>query len=329
MNYKSLTKSTGVFFAGLLLISFVSGCGNNQKDEANNENSDTLVGTISLSGAFALYPMAVKWAEEFQKINPGVKIDVSAGGAGKGMTDALSGMVDMGMFSKSVGKEEEAQGAWWIAVTKDAVLPTINAKNPVLKELKVKGLTQQQFADIFLSKNKPTWGKITGTSNATAINLFTRSDACGAAEMWAKYLGEKQEDLNGTGVFGDPGIADAVKKDPNSIGFNNVIYVYDLNTKKIYDGLEVIPLDVNANGTIDPEENFYGTLTEISQAIKDGKYPSPPARELYFVSKGKPTKKIMVAFLNWILTDGQKFVQEGGYVHLDQSRIDTELNKLK
>ena len=41
------------------------------------------VGTLSLSGAWALYPMALKWVEEFQKINPKVRIDVQAGGAGK------------------------------------------------------------------------------------------------------------------------------------------------------------------------------------------------------------------------------------------------------
>ena len=41
-----------------------------------------LKGEIQLSGAFALYPMAVKWAEEFRKIHPKVRIDISAGGAG-------------------------------------------------------------------------------------------------------------------------------------------------------------------------------------------------------------------------------------------------------
>ena len=37
---------------------------------------------ISISGAWALYPMALKWAEEFHKLQPGVAIDVQAGGAG-------------------------------------------------------------------------------------------------------------------------------------------------------------------------------------------------------------------------------------------------------
>jgi len=62
-------------------------------------------GTIRVSGAWALYPMMVKWAEEFKKIHPQVRIDVSAGGAGKGITDALTGLVDIGMVSRELRPE--------------------------------------------------------------------------------------------------------------------------------------------------------------------------------------------------------------------------------
>jgi len=43
--------------------------------------------------------MASKWAEEYTKLYPNIKIDISAGGAGKGITDVLSGMVDIAMVS--------------------------------------------------------------------------------------------------------------------------------------------------------------------------------------------------------------------------------------
>ena len=41
-------------------------------------------------------------------------------------------------------------------------------------------------------------------------------------------------------------------------------------------------------------------------------YPSPPARELYFVAKSKPENMIVQEFLKWIITDGQAYVKEGG-----------------
>ena len=95
----------------------------------------TLEGTITVSGAWALYPLMVRWGEEFHQLNPAVNIDISAGGAGKGMADALAGAVDIGMVSREIYLEEVNQGAFWISVTKDAVFATINIQNPVWKDL--------------------------------------------------------------------------------------------------------------------------------------------------------------------------------------------------
>ena len=58
---------------------------------------EDLKGTINISGAFALYPITVKWAQEFKKLHPNVVFNISAGGAGKGITDALSGLVELGI----------------------------------------------------------------------------------------------------------------------------------------------------------------------------------------------------------------------------------------
>jgi phosphate transport system substrate-binding protein len=49
---------------------------------------------------------------------------------------------------------------------------------------------------------------------------------------------------------------------------------------------------------------------------------------VYFVSNGKPTNPVTVAFLNWILTDGQKFVSEAGYVMLTEDKVVHEMGKL-
>lgn len=288
-----------------------------------------LKGNISISGAFALYPMATKWVEEFQKLHPEVQIDISAGGAGKGMADVLSGMVDLAMFSREVSTEEISKGAWFVAVARDAVLCTINTENPILADLQKKGFTKQQFMDIFINGKMKTWGQAYGKGGGAKINIFSRSDACGAAEMWGKYLESNQENLLGIRVFGDPGIASAVKNDANAIGFNNLNYAYDMNTRKKYEGVEIIPIDINANGIIDSTENIYGTLDILMKAIRDGVYPSPPARDLYFVGKGKPDNPIVLAFLKWVLTEGQKYTDEAGYVQLPDAQILKENRKLE
>jgi phosphate transport system substrate-binding protein len=292
-------------------------------------SGEEMEGTVAVSGAWALYPMMTRWAEEFQKLHPKVQFDVSAGGAGKGMADALAGAVDIGMVSRDITPEEEGKGAFWVAVTKDAVFPTINAQNPALQDLLKKGVTRQQFIDLYINGTIKTWGELAGRPEITdEIHLYTRSDAAGAPETWAKYLGMKQEDLLGVAVFGDPGVMDAVVKDPLGIGFNNLGYAYDLKSGKPVEGAAVLPIDYNENGQADPDE-VLETMSEAIEMVATNKYPSPPARALNLVTNGKPTNPIVMAFIQWILTDGQQFVGEAGYVKLPQEQLDAGMLKLK
>lgn len=291
---------------------------------------DRISGQISISGAFALYPMTVKWAEEFRKIHPSVRIDISAGGAGKGIADALSGMVDIGMVSREIYPEEVRKGAFHVAVTKDAVVAVVSENNPFLREILARGLRREAGNNIWITGSFSTWAQAFGINSSSPIHVYTRSDACGAAEIWGKYFGAKQEDLGGIGVFGDPGLAQAVKKDPLSIGFNNIGYAFDATTKKQVKGIRVVPLDLNNNGNTDHDENFYDSLDDLIKAITSGKYPSPPARDLYFVCKGNPRdNKVLAAFISWVLSDGQKFIPGSGYIALPKEKVLSELRKLQ
>ena len=293
-------------------------------------SAQQLDGQISVSGAFALYPLVVKWAGEFQKVNPKVKINISAGGAGKGITDALGGMVEIGMVSREINPQETKQGAYAVAVAKDAVVATVSASNPNITEILARGLQRDIAYNIYVTGHIRTWNRAFGIKgDQKDLHVYNRSDACGAGEVWAKYFVKKQEDLLGVGVFGDPGIATAVQRDPLGIGYNNIAFAYDIKTKKPNAGIKVVPLDLNSNNKIDADENFYNNLDDLLAAIASGKYPSPPARDLYLVTKGKPTNPIAVAFIKWILTNGQKYVDESGYVKLPQAKIDNELKKVQ
>ena len=286
-------------------------------------------GQISFSGAFALYPMVIRWADEYKKINPGVRFDISAGGAGKGISDALNSMVEIGMVSREIYPEEIKKGAFPIAVTKDAVVAVVSELNPALNDILAHGLKKDAGNNIWITGRCTTWAQAVGAKSTAPIHIYTRSDACGAAEMWAKFFGKKQEDLLGVGVFGDPGLAQAVKKDPVGIGYNNIGYAYDATTRKQIKGLRVVPIDLNNNGKIDSDEDFYTSMNDLIEAISSGKYPSPPSRELYFVMKGNPkNNKVITEFIRWVLTDGQKFVNEAGYISLTKDKIDTERKKL-
>lgn len=339
-------KSIAIILITVLIGAFLSGCVDKPKTEIQTAPAATvttapatagttaavsakeLEGKISLSGAWALYPMAVRWGEEFQKLHPKVTVNVAAGGAGKGMTDAISGQVDIGMVSRDIDPSEIEKGAYPIGVTKDAVVPVINEKNPAAQEILKTGLTRSTFVKIYINGSIKTWGEAVGKPEIKQeIHLYTRSDAAGAPEIWAKYLGKKQENLKGTGVYGDPGLLAAVQKDPLGIGYNNYNYAQDMKTGVPVAGIKIIPFDVNENGIVDPDEDI-STKEKTIAAIKKGVFPHPPARVEYFVTKGKPTG-LTAEFIKWVLTDGQKFVDEVGYIELSKDTLNNELKKVE
>lgn len=245
------------------------------------------------------------------------------------MTDVLSNVVDVGMVSREVYPPEIEKGAVTFAVAKDAVVPTINAENPALKNLLKTGLSREAAAKLWISGEYKNWSDITKANDNYPIHLFTRSDACGAAETWALWFGKKQEDLGGTAVFGDPGLAQAVQKDKFGIGFNNLSYAYDEKSRLPNAGIAILPLDVNGNGEVDPEEMFYDTKDRIIGAIASDKYPSPPARDLYLVTNGIPDNRVVAEFLKFILTDGQQYNVPAGYIALPQEKLQKGLGMLE
>ncbi len=312
-----------VIVVGLIAAS-MAGCASPSSTTAEGD----LSGTITVSGAFALYPLMVQWGDEFSKLHPGVKFDISAGGAGKGMTDALSGQADIGMVSRDIKADEEQQGAYWVSVTKDAVFGIVNAKNPIWQDLQGKGVSREMLIDIYITGKIKTWGEVVGKPEIKdEIHVYTRSDSAGAADAWAKYLGKAQEDLQGIGVFGDPGITDAVAKDPLGIGYNNLGYAYDAKSGQPIAGIAALPLDVNGDGQIDNNETIT-TKAQAIAAVAAGHYPSPPARVLNLVTKGKPAGLVQ-SFIVWTVTDGQQYVDSAGYIALPKATLDESLQKLK
>ena len=76
----------------------------------------------------------------------------------------------------------------------------------------------------------------------------------------------------------------------------------------------ICPIDIDGNGKIDPAESVYATRNDITKAIADGVYPSPPARDLYFVTKGKPAKPALRRVPE-VGPDGRPEVRPGDRLH--------------
>ncbi len=287
----------------LLIASFLSILGSNALAQGNGPE-----GTITLSGAWAIYPTAVAWSEAFQKKYPKVRIDVSAGGAGKGAADAIAGLVDIGMVSRDPDPAEIKKGIVPVYILHDAVFPVTSEKNPALADLLKKGVKKQTLVDIYISGLITTWDQVIGSKVDKKIHIYTRSDSCGAAQSWAAYLDKKQEDLKGVGIYGDPGLLEAAKRDPIGLGYNNFSYIFT-REGTVVSGARIVPIDSNENGIADSDE-IYTSREAAIKAIRAGRYPA--TRKNYFFVKGKPNG-LVKEFIEFVLSEeGAKIVDDSG-----------------
>jgi phosphate transport system substrate-binding protein len=308
----------------LLILALLLTAGSCRREGEGIAATKDLQGNISISTSFALYPLILKWADEFHRLHPGIEFDVSAVGADKSVSDNLAGLVDLGGISREIHKREEEAGLWGVAIARDSVVPIVSEDNPYLLELLSRGCTREGLARIWIGGDIRTWGDVLADPSAPSpLRSYTRADPCGAGEIWGLFLGGRQEDLRGIGVHGESWMARAVKEDPLGIGYTNLNFAYDARTLGPIAGIRILPLDLDGNGRIDPEEDFSATRDCLLEAISSRKYPSPPSRDLSLISRGIPKKRSVREFVTWSLTEGQGHVSATGYIPL----LDSELEK--
>ena len=268
------------------------------------------------------------WAGHYEEINPKIKIFVTPGSATKGNVAVVFNRADIGMFSKNIDLLQYKDSLIWLEVAKNAVLPIINSENPEINSIKNYGITKEKLMNVFITGKTNKWSELYKTNLNKNINCYTRSDLCGAGDIFAEFLETSQQNLRGIGVYGDPGMISAIKNDIYGIGYCNFRYVYNITTNKLNKGIEVFPLNINNNGVIDADENIYSDLSNFRNSIKsiNGSYPIKSG--LYLLIKKSSNNKFVRQFLNWILTDGQKYVEEAGYVPVEQSIIKDDILKI-
>ena len=322
-EHDHLMRNVEILVLGLLIFQLTHACA----FLPIPTNGETMQGEITASGAFALYPLMLGWADDFNKIYPGVKFNISSGGAGKGMDDVLTHKVDIGMVSREITAGEISLGAYPVSVAKDAVFPMISLQNPVVDEILASGVSRETLVGIFISGEIKTWGEVVDKPEVTdEIHIYTRTEICGAAEIWGIYLGSRQTDLLGEGRLGDSGVIRALVNDPSGIGYSNQIYAYGLGNVPP-DGTLILPIDLNYNNRADPDE-ILDTRQKATEAVASGRYPAPPSRYLYLVTNGKP-EGVVRAFLEWIFKDGQDLVDRLGYVQLSKEQLDASLQQVQ
>jgi len=254
---------------------------------------------IENRGSDTLVNLALAWAEAYQALYPQVRVSVSGGGSGVGITALVNGTLDIANTSRQITAEElqEAQAngiePMEFVVARDAIAVIVHPGNPVSR------LTLAQLSDIYSGKIN-TWSEVGGEERP--IVRLSRETNSGTHVYFLEAVVRLGQDDNTTLFSADTlllpsseGIVNEVRDNPNAIG---------------YDGLGYVPDDLKVIA-IAPCLDEPGVLPSAA-TVDDGSYPV--SRNLYMYTVGEPSGAI-AAYLTWILdSEAQAIVAELGFV---------------
>ena len=239
-----------------------------------------LQGQVTLSGSTALLPLAQQAKETFEDKNPGVTVNVSAGGSFTGLNQVASGSVDIG------NSDVAAEGApgfkdKGLIDHQIAVAPFILVVNPGVR---VDNLTREQAEGIFTGKIA-NWKDVGGQDQP--ISVIHRPPSSGSrAVIKELVLGGKEFTNQAATQDSNGALRAALASTPGSMGYLDAAYM-DASVKAL-----------SYNGVAYKPENVY-----------NGTYAIYAFERMY--TKGQPQGAVK-AFLEFILSSEfqEKYVEE-------------------
>ena len=308
-----------------------------------------------LQGAGATFPAPLyqRWIAEYTKSTPDIQINYQAVGSGAGIKQFTQNLVAFGASDAAMKDDEIAavkQGVVLIPATAGSIVLAYNL--PGVENLK---LSRDAYAGIFLGKvkrwNDPAIAKANEGMKlpGTAITVCERSDGSGTTFVFTKHLSAispefKDQVGEGTSVTwpvgvagkGNDGVTALIKQTPGAIGY--IEYGYAVHNKIPFAALQ------NKSGAFVTATTASGEATLATTQFPPNllrAWPSDPdVKEAYPIATftwvllykkydNAPMGEAVKKFVNFGLTDGQKFAEELGYIPLPKEVVEKCLEALK
>jgi len=215
---------------------------------------------LVLTGSSTVAPLALEIGKRFEKLNPGVRVDVQTGGSTRGVNDARAGLADIGMASRVLKPEESDLTSYRIAM--DGIGIILHKNNP-LREL-----SDAQVKAIYTGKIT-NWRQFGGEDRK--ITVVNKAEGRSTLELFLHHFQLKNPEIRAHVIIGDnqQGIK-TVAGNAGAIGYVSI------GTAE-YEAAYGTPIRLLAmNGVAATVDN-----------VRTGRFPL--SRPLNLVTKGKPS----------------------------------------
>lgn len=286
-------KNLTLKLTALLLILFVfgaAGCAKKDKTDTQNKKS------VTIKGSDTMVHLMSTLAEAFMKKNPEVQVSVTGGGSGTGIAALLNGTTDVCASSRDMQKKEieDAKGKNINPVEKiiafDGIAIVVNPENPI------KDITIEQLKKIYTGAYK-NWKELGGPDQP--ITILSRESNSGTYVFFQEHVLNKENYAPTVKLMpASSSIVQSVSSDKWSIGYVGLGYTKEGNIK-------VVPVK---------KDDASVAIMPTHETVLDKTYSI--ARPLYLYFNGEPTNNNKLLLDYALSPDGQKIVEETGYITL-------------
>lgn len=178
--------------------------------ETTTAAASKLEGKLVASGSTSVQPLMEVLAEDFMAKNPGVTVEVQAGGSTAGFENVSNGTTELGNLSRELKDSEKGADINEHVLAIDGIGVIVHPNNTV------EDLTKEQIVDIFTGKVK-NWSEVGGAD--AEIVVIQREGGSGTRDAFEELLDIEDQvvatqDANETGI-----VKNTVAGNENAIGY--------------------------------------------------------------------------------------------------------------
>lgn len=237
-------------------------------------------GALNVLGSTSVQPFAEMLAEEFNGTEPGFVVDVQGGGSTAGIQAAMNGVVEVGMCSRQL-KKDEAAVFHQFEIARDGLAVVVHPSNPVneLSRAQVRGLFAGEITN---------WKQVGGDDRP--VRLISREEGSGTREAFQKLvMGDKRVSRRALTQESNGAVKELVRHDPCAVGY--------MSLGLVGPELKAVRID--------------GAVPTVDEA-RAGRYPL--VRPFLFVTRSAPSAKAK-AFIDYVLSaHAQELLRREGLI---------------
>lgn len=276
-------------------------------------------GIIAIDGSSTVYPITEAVAEEFQKVNAGVKVTVGISGTGGGFKRFCRGETDISDASRPIKSSEVdlcfENGIKYVElpVAYDGLAVMVNPGNTWVTSLTVDDLKKMWAPE---AQGKITnWNQIRSDFPDQPLTLVGPGTDSGTYDYFTEAIVGKSGSSRGDYIASedDNVLVQAIANDVNALGFFGLAY-YEENKDK----LKLVAID-GGNGPILPSK----------ETVNDGTY-QPLSRPIFiYVSLKAADRPEVSQFVEYYLQNAAHLSEEVGYIRLPENAYTAAAQRFK